>query len=209
MIRLLRLAVGAYLSLIPTAYAADTGLGNPGFTTPSAPQTAPGMPAPNVVNTDDRLFIREATIGGRAEVQLGELAISKGQNRMVVQFARQMVADHQAANRQLTDLAMRLGIPQPDQLDSDHRDLMAKLEGLTGRTFDLEYIASQIVDHQSTVQLLEWEIGSGENDQLKSFAGDLLPRVMNHLQMARAVQDGLLGRMSDAVVSQAMNTNGR
>jgi putative membrane protein len=202
MTRLIPCAFGIYFGLAFAADAADVGIGNPAFNTPNAPESSPGMPAPNVVNNDDRLFVRQLTIGGLAEVQLGELALSKGQSRMVQQFARQMVTDHQEGNRLLAALAARLGIPQPGQLDSDHRQIAARLETLNGAAFDLEYVRTQITDHQVTAHLLEWEIGSGENEQLRSFAADMLPRIMNHLQMARSIEDGLLGRMSDVVASR-------
>ena len=38
-----------------------------------------------------------------------------------------------------------------------------KLEKLSGPTFDVTYILAQIVDHQKTVQLLQWEIGQGQD----------------------------------------------
>jgi putative membrane protein len=204
MTKMFSVAVTLGLLVGSAAFAADIGIGNPAFTTPNAPESAPGMPAPNVVNTDDRLFIRAFTIGGRAEVQLGELAVSKGQNRMVVDFARRMITEHQAGNRQAADLAMHLAIPQPPGLDGDHQNMVARLEGLSGGAFDLEYIRTQIIDHQTTAHLLEWEIGSGENDQLRSFAADLLPQIMMHLQIARAVEDTLLGRLSDVSTTQNM-----
>ncbi|MBV8523415.1 MAG: DUF4142 domain-containing protein, partial [Acetobacteraceae bacterium] len=45
-------------------------------------------------------------------------------------------------------------------------------------------IAGQIQDHQRTVQLLEYEIGSGQDPDLKAFASEMLLHVIQHLQMA-------------------------
>ncbi|MBZ9962068.1 DUF4142 domain-containing protein [Mesorhizobium sp. BR1-1-14] len=44
---------------------------------------------------------------------------------------------------------------------------------LTGVEFDLAYISGQIVDHQKTVQLLEGEIGSGQDPDVQHFASDI------------------------------------
>ena len=61
------------------------------------------------------------------------------------------------------------------------------LRKLSGDRFDRAYIASQLQDHQRTAQLLAYEIGSGENADLKSFAEDTLPVVLEHLQMAQDI----------------------
>ena len=41
------------------------------------------------------------------------------------------------------------------------------LDKLEGRKFDLQYMAAQVSDHQKTAQLLEYEIGSGQNAAIK------------------------------------------
>src|SRR4051794_24801466 len=61
------------------------------------------------------------------------------------------------------------------------------LEKLEGDAFDISYIRSQVVDHQKTAQLLEWEIGFGEDADVQRFASATLP-VLEHLQAARDLQ---------------------
>ena len=48
----------------------------------------------------------------------------------------------------------------------------------------LTYMRAQIVDHQKTSQLLQWEIGSGEDAEMQRFAADTLPTVLEHLAQA-------------------------
>jgi putative membrane protein len=139
------------------------GTGNPAGATPSAPQSAqPGMPARGVLNNDDRLFIREITIGNRGEIEAGTLAGQKGQNRSIIGFGRRMTIDHRQADQRLADIARLVGVPLPNQPDLEHRDMRAQLEHASGAAFDIVYIRGQITGHQKAVQLLEWEIGSGE-----------------------------------------------
>lgn len=165
--------------------------GNPATMAPGAPQSAPGMPAPNQPNQNDRVFVYEAMIGGSAEVAFGQLAEQKGRSQAVKDFARQMVADHSNANQQLAQLAQAANIPQPPDLDEEHKAIRNRIEQLSGAEFDLAYIRGQIADHQKTTQLFEWEIGSGQDPQLKGFASQTLPTVLRHLEMARAVEDQL------------------
>src|SRR5436305_1121932 len=51
----------------------------------------------------DNSFANEAAQGGMAEVQIGQLAVSKTQNSEVKQFAQKMVADHTKANDELKE----------------------------------------------------------------------------------------------------------
>jgi putative membrane protein len=162
--------------------------GNPATMAPGAPQSAPGVPAPNQPNQNDRLFVYEATIGGAAEIGLGQLAGQKGRSQAVKDFGRQMLADHGEANQQLTQLAQAATIPQPGQPDEEHKAMRAQLDKLGGAEFDLAYIRGQVGDHQKTAQLFEWEIGFGQDPQLKDFASQILPIVLRHLEMARAVE---------------------
>ena len=49
----------------------------------------------------------------------------------------------------------------------------------------------QVVDHQKTAQLLDWEIDAGQNAALQRFAAETLPTVLEHLGMARGIVEQL------------------
>lgn len=186
----MRLLVAASIIAVSAAAPclAQPATGNPATMAPGTPQSVPGMPAPNQPNQNDRLFVYEATIGGAAEVEFGQLAEQKGRSQAVKDFGRQMVADHGKANQQLMQQAEAANIPQPGQLDEEHKAMRAQLEKLGGAEFDLAYIRGQVGDHQKTAQLFEWEIGFGQDPQLKNLASLILPIVLRHLEMARAVE---------------------
>ena len=69
-----------------------------------------------------------------------------------------------------------------------------QLEKLSGREFDLAYLAGQLTDHQKTAQLLTYVIGSGQDPALKSFASQNLPIVLEHLKMVQELQAKLAGK---------------
>ena len=56
-----------------------------------------------------------------------------------------------------------------------------------------EPVRGQVADHQKAAQLLEYEIGSGQDVELKTFASDILSIVIQHLQMAQDIQAELTG----------------
>ncbi|MER8788731.1 DUF4142 domain-containing protein [Mesorhizobium sp. M0983] len=177
-------------------------IGNPAGLAPDTRMEKPGVPAPNQTNYQDRLFAQLVTAGGRAEVELGRLAAEKTSHDGVSAFANRMVEDHDEANEQLKSVADKSEIPLPEELDPDHKKIRADLEKQDGVAFDLAYLAAQILDHQKTAQLLAWEIGSGEDPELQHFASDNLPKVLEHLDMARTLHAELAGQALLAAEAQ-------
>ncbi len=188
------------LAFIPAALAmliswpAAAQMGNPAGVEAGTAQASPGVPAPHDTNNTDRLFARLAATGGRAEVELGQRAQQKAADTSVKEFARMMIDDHSKANEKLAELATAAKIPLPAALDPDHQAVRERLESLNGADFDTAYILAQIEDHQKTVQLLEWEIGSGQDAPLQKFAAETLPTVLGHLRQAQFVAAGLTGQ---------------
>jgi putative membrane protein len=168
-------------------------IGNPAGVEPGTPESAPGVPAPHQPNTQDRLFARLTAAGGRAEVEFGQFAEQKAGNPRVKEFARRMVQDHQKANEQLADLAKQANIALPGELDPDHKAVRAELEKLSGGAFDVAYMQGQVVDHQKTASLLQYEISFGQDADLQRFAAATLPAVLAHLQMAQNIVGALTG----------------
>jgi putative membrane protein len=168
--------------------------GNAGGMDPSTPLPAPGVAPPRITNDTDRIFAREAAIGGLAEVRFAELADPAAASDLVKRFADRMKADHGRANQQLADLAAGGHLMLPTDLDAEHAAVLAKLKTLKGEDFDRAYLDSQLQDHQRTVQLLELEIDGGQDPALQGFAAGVLPVVLQHLQMAQDLATQLLHR---------------
>jgi putative membrane protein len=166
--------------------------GNPAGATPGT-ETRSGLPAPNQPNVADRNFARAAAAGGLAEVQLGQLANQKGQSPEARQFGQRMVDDHSKANTELKELAAAANIPLPNAPDAENQAMRERLDKVQGNAFDRDYIRGQITAHQETVQLFEYEIGSGQDSQLKTFASKALPGLMHHLEMAQNIDARLTG----------------
>jgi putative membrane protein len=192
MIRLLSVAGVVVVAFMAPALAQSKDRvgqapGNPAGIPPGTVESAPGAPVERQINQSDRTFIHAAATGGLAEVDFGELAAQKGAGRTIKEFAQRMVQDHRAANDRLAGLAKADGIVLPDHLDREHLAMRAQLEQLSGARFDQVYIQGQLTDHQKTAQLMEYEIGSGENADLKAFASDILLAVLEHLRMGQDI----------------------
>ncbi len=189
--RLRKLVAAVIICAVPAAFAQQTG--NPAVMAPDTPKTAIAQPPPDHPNTADQLFTRQLLIGGQAEMDLGKLAGERAQSDAVKQFAKRMVEDHGKGTARLDALAKtnRADRPKSAAADPDAQAVRAQLEKLRGADFDTAYIAAQVGDHQKTVQLLEHEIGSGQDVKVKDYAKENLPIVMRHLEMARQIQSDL------------------
>src|SRR5262249_39023498 len=101
------------------------------------------------------------------------------------QLAEMMVKDHSSANQKLESLASSKHVALPKTVGASHEATKAKLEALSGNSFDKSYVESQLKDHEKTVKLLETEIPSGQDAAPKAFAESVLPTVKHHLEAAR------------------------
>jgi putative membrane protein len=188
--RLLAAALCIAAFTVASAWAQQQG--NPAGATPGT-QSRSGLPASNQPNVADRNFARAAAAGGLAEVELGRLADHNGRSPEARRFGQRMVEDHTKANNQLKGLAAAANIPLPNALGPEDQAMRERLDKMQGDAFDRDYIRGQISAHQETVQLFEYEIGSGQDLQLKNFASQTLPVVMRHLEMAQNIDARLTG----------------
>ena len=151
---------------------------------PNAPsRAAPAGTAAEALNQEDQTFVKEAGIGGMAEVELSKLA-QKSENADVKSFADRMIRDHTKANQELTTIATGLGVDAPKALDPEHERMRQKLQGLHGKPFDEQYIQGMVEDHNKVVKLFKDEERSGSNNSLKQFAQKTLPVLQEHQTMA-------------------------
>ena len=184
------------LSSALCATAAAGPLGNPAGMSPDTPGIEAGKPVDDHANAQDRLFVRQASLGGRAEVELSTMAQKQGASEDVRAFARRMVDDHRKSNDRLMRLGKGLKAEAPGELDPEHRLIRDDLQKLSGADRDLRYIAAQIADHQKTVNLLQWHLSYGQNAELLRYSGETLPVVMNHLEHARDLHAKLVAGAS-------------
>jgi len=186
------------------AVSAAAQMGYPAGFSPATPVSTPGKPAPHYPNTQDRLFVQLAAASGMAEVQAAKHAAGRTQNASVARFARMMTDEHSKANDRLNALAAKADIAVPAELDPDHKGILADLDKLTGTEFDMAYVHRQLVDHQKTAQVLEWEISNGQDAQLQQLASETLPSVLHHLQAVQALLAELTGAAPQGL---AMNSS--
>jgi putative membrane protein len=138
-------------------------------------------------SSPDATFYKHAAEGGMAEVDLGNLAQSKATNPAVKDFGAMMVKDHSMANDKLKALAAAKDLSLPASESVGQMATKAKLEVLSGDTFDKSYVKGMIEDHRKDIAEFKQEIASGQDADAKAFASATLPTLKMHLKKIKAV----------------------
>lgn len=142
----------------------------------------------------DSSFYDSLADGGKAEVDLGQLAQEKASDPKVKEFAAMMVKDHSAANDELEALAKSKNISLSPVPGISSRTNKAELQALSGSSFDKAYLSKQVAAHKDTVALLQKEIAQGTDPDAKRLAQKVLPTVESHLRAVQKMAASLAGR---------------
>jgi putative membrane protein len=133
-------------------------------------------------------FTTQAAVIGKAEIELGQLAMQKTQDPGVRGFAQRMIKDHQAAAAKLQRIAGAEQLELPQALDPEHQALKAKLSELQGAAFDREYSKAMAQGHDKAVALFESASQAPQmTPELKDFAAATLPTLQEHMELAHSL----------------------
>jgi putative membrane protein len=141
-----------------------------------------------LVNETDQNFMMQVAQSNLAEIDLGQLAATKGTADSVKIFGSMMVTDHTMAEHRLDSLANLRRVDLPDEPDQAHQQMEQTLMTLTGVRFDTTYMGGQVRDHQMTLALLQSIINGATDQGLKAYATESLPKVQMHLTMAQRLR---------------------
>lgn len=145
----------------------------------------------NDTNAADQQFVAATSISNNAEIMAGQLAATKATAPMVKTFGQHMVEEHTPAQADLKARASSVGISAPDSVDAEHRELMARLNSLSGYSFDTAYMNAQVKGHAKTIDVFNLEISNGRNTGIRSFATENLPHIQMHYVKADSIRRAL------------------
>ncbi|HEY0329617.1 MAG TPA: DUF4142 domain-containing protein [Rhodopseudomonas sp.] len=139
-------------------------------------------------------FVTQVAISDLFEINSNKLGAEKG-NAAEKSFATQMVTDHTKTSTELKTLVTggKVKAELPTALDSAHQSKLDKLKGLSGADFSSSFDSYQVDAHKDAVNLFERYAKSGENADLKDWAGKTLPALQHHLELAQKLDDARSG----------------
>ena len=137
-------------------------------------------------------FIKNAAIGGMAEVELGKLAQQRAHSPDVKSFGDRMVHDHSRADDQLATIAKERGVAVPQQLDGEHTQMRDRLATMQGEAFDRAYIRMMVADHDKDLKAFRQEAQRGQDREVKRFARETLAMIEQHDRLAHDIDRSMV-----------------
>ena len=138
-----------------------------------------------------------AYTAGVIDIEAAKQALAKSKTKEVVDFANDMLRDHDAVNKQALDLVKKLKVTPEDNDTSRaltaaakaERDKLAKLDGAA---FDKAYVENEVAYHKQVNGALETLlIPSAQNGDLKGLLETGLKIFQGHEIHAEHVAAGL------------------
>jgi putative membrane protein len=133
----------------------------------------------------------------QVDIDAGKLAESRGSNKDIKAFGKQMVTDHAGVNKQATELAAKLKVTPEDNatsqsLKSGGVENVKKLQGLTGAAFDKAYVDHEVVYHEAVLGAIDKTlVPNAKNEELKALIVKVRPAFVAHLEHAKHIQSSL------------------
>jgi len=154
-----------------------------------AAQAAPDLSGPEVAHV--------AVTANTIDIDAGKVALTHAKSADVKKFAKTMITDHTAVNKQASALAAKLKVTPKDNAVSESlvkgaEESKAKLEPLKGAEFDRAYIEREVAYHQAVLDALDQTlIPTTENAELKKLLTDVRPAIAAHLEHAKQLDQTL------------------
>jgi putative membrane protein len=133
------------------------------------------------------------------DISYAKLALSKAKDKLVKDFAQQMITDHSAVQKAVRDLAAKLNVTPVDSetgnsLKKQAEQITQKLQGLKGKAFERAYIDNEVAYHKAVINATKTVlVPSAQNVELRSALQGAEPLFEGHLQHAEGVQSAFQG----------------
>lgn len=130
-------------------------------------------------------FIKEAAMSDMLEIEAAKVAQQKGDAQEKT-FAGQMITDHTKTSSELKErVSGNMNAALPTSLDDASQKKLGKLKAAKPEDFAAEYDPMQVSAHKDAVSLFQRYSRGGDDSKLKDWAGQTLPTLQHHLEMAQ------------------------
>ncbi len=152
--------------------------------------------APAILNAVDFNFVGQANLGAPFQVDFGRLAETKGTNATIRSYAHLMVTSHIPVVDALNAILKKKNItPSNTLLHGAYDAMIFTLKADQRAAFDRNYVNGQVEYQKGNAALFEQEIQNGADPDLKEFARQTLPKIVDHLHRAEKLAAAGDGRI--------------
>jgi|APAra7269096661_1048516.scaffolds.fasta_scaffold00127_91 putative membrane protein len=135
-------------------------------------------------------FADKAAKSDAFEIAAAKLAKTNAESADVKKFAATMIDAHTGSTAKIKAAATKAtpAIKPDPTLTSDQQSKLDDLGKLKGADFDKAYVDGQISAHEDALSLMKSYADKGDTTSLKTAAGEIAPKVQEHLDMAKKLK---------------------
>lgn len=153
--------------------------------------------APATLNAVDFNFVGQANLGAPFQIDSGRLAEMKGMSPGIRGYAHLMVTTHIPVVDALNVILKQKNITRSNTLlHGAYIAMISTLEADRGIAFDRNYLKGQVEYQRGNAALFEQEIQNGTDPDLKEFARQTLPKIVDHLHRAEKLTAAAGGHLA-------------
>ena len=143
------------------------------------------------LNKDDVKFLQMANQCGLMEIKTSELLAKRNVTGPVADFAKKMITEHTAVNKEMTALASKKGVTLPTALDENSQKKYDSLAKNDDAKMSEEYMECQIKEHKAAVSIFKDAAEDSKDADVKAIAAKHLPHMQAHLDESKRIEDTL------------------
>lgn len=153
--------------------------------------------AQEIPKLSDAEIASVAVVANQNDIDFANIAIEKSKNTEIINFAKTMIADHQAVIDMAVTLVAKLGVtPMDNEVSKQYLENAKKtmdiLHSESDTSFDKVYIDNEVTYHKTVIEAVKTVlIPQTQNEELKALLEKALPILETHLQHAEMVQSQL------------------
>ncbi len=137
---------------------------------------------------DDAKFLVSAAEINLEEIQLGQLAQTRGTTTHVKELGKMMETEHAKALADLQTFAVKKQITIPTSLTENGMEANKKLMDTKGSEFDKEYADKMVSGHKDAIDKFQKAATDATDPDIRNWATSMLPALRIHLDHSISCQ---------------------
>jgi putative membrane protein len=132
----------------------------------------------------DKDFLIKVATCNQAGIEVSGLANKRSESSQVKDFATMVCKDHKASGDQLAELLKGRKLAIAAGFDKETKEEVKRLGKLEGNEFDRAYLHCMVKGHKEAIAIFENEAKNGKDDDIRTYAKDVLPHLRKHFAKA-------------------------
>jgi len=140
---------------------------------------------------NDQKFVDFAAQTDMVEANLGSLAESVATSDSVKEYGQMLATEHTSDYQKLQAAAQQGGLTVPTAIDAEHnKSTIGPMNALKGAAFDKKFSHEMVAGHAQAIAMYKKEAADSQNPALKAYAENALATLQEHLEKAKALENG-------------------